>query len=73
MRETYPWLSPAFDGALGTRSMIDNGIQWISQWEFEYIIEDILNKLVRRKITAKTATEAIQKKLDEIKKRNEQL
>jgi DNA-binding LacI/PurR family transcriptional regulator/ABC-type glycerol-3-phosphate transport system substrate-binding protein len=71
MRETYPWLTPAFDGALGTRSLIDNRIQWISQWEFECLIEEVLYKLVRHKITAKTAAENIQKKLAEIKKRSE--
>jgi ABC-type glycerol-3-phosphate transport system substrate-binding protein len=69
MRETYPWLSPALDGAQDTRGMIDSGVHWISQWEFECAAESILNQLIHNQITAKTAVEELQKKLADIKKR----
>jgi DNA-binding LacI/PurR family transcriptional regulator/ABC-type glycerol-3-phosphate transport system substrate-binding protein len=69
MRETYPWLSPVFDGVRDTRGMIDDGVHWISQWEFEYVLEAILDRLIRKKITAQDAAGALRKKLIEIKKR----
>jgi DNA-binding LacI/PurR family transcriptional regulator/ABC-type glycerol-3-phosphate transport system substrate-binding protein len=69
MRETYPWLSPAFDGAQDTRNMIDSRVYWISQWEFECVAEEILNQLIHNQITAKTAVEELQRKLAGIKKK----
>jgi DNA-binding LacI/PurR family transcriptional regulator/ABC-type glycerol-3-phosphate transport system substrate-binding protein len=70
MRETYPWLSPSFDGVQDTRSMIDNGVHWISQWEFECLAEGILNRLLHGRLDVKTATEELLEKLADIKKRD---
>lgn len=70
MRETYPWLSPALDGAQDTRSMVDSGVYWISQWEFECVAESVLSQLIHNQITAKTAVEELQKRLAGIKRRS---
>jgi ABC-type glycerol-3-phosphate transport system substrate-binding protein len=69
MRETYPWLSPSFAEVQNTRSMIDNGIQWISQWKFETLAESLLNQLIRGQIDVKTAAETLRKKLANARKR----
>jgi DNA-binding LacI/PurR family transcriptional regulator/ABC-type glycerol-3-phosphate transport system substrate-binding protein len=69
MRETYPWLSHAFDGMQDTRSMIDSGVHWISQWEFERVAEGILNELLNGRISAKAAARELREKLAGIGRR----
>jgi DNA-binding LacI/PurR family transcriptional regulator/ABC-type glycerol-3-phosphate transport system substrate-binding protein len=67
MRETYPWLSQTFDGVKNTRTMIDPGIKWISQWEFEFIAENILNKLLDGQISIRKVLEDLFRQLVDIK------
>jgi hypothetical protein len=43
--------------------MIDKGVQWISQWEFESTGEETLNRLLDRELSIKDAVEDLWQKL----------
>jgi ABC-type glycerol-3-phosphate transport system substrate-binding protein len=63
MLDSYPWLSQTFEGVKYSRPMIDKGVQWISQWEFESTGEETLNRLLDGKLSIKDAVEELWQKL----------
>jgi ABC-type glycerol-3-phosphate transport system substrate-binding protein len=63
MLDSYPWLSQTFEGVKYSRPMIDKGVRWISQWEFESIGEETLNRLLDKELSIKAAVEELWQKL----------
>jgi len=68
MKKVYPWLASASDSVYASRKMIDPEVHWVSQWEFECVTENILNRLTHNKINIKTAAEELWKRLADIKR-----
>jgi DNA-binding LacI/PurR family transcriptional regulator/ABC-type glycerol-3-phosphate transport system substrate-binding protein len=66
MLESYPWLSQTIYGIKNSRPMVDRGVKWISQWEFESSGEKILNRLLDGKISAKKTLEELWQLLSEL-------
>jgi DNA-binding LacI/PurR family transcriptional regulator/ABC-type glycerol-3-phosphate transport system substrate-binding protein len=69
MLNSYPWLSQTIEGVKYSRSMIDRGVQWISQWEFESAGEKTLNRLLDGELSIEDTVEELWRKLSAIKAR----
>jgi DNA-binding LacI/PurR family transcriptional regulator/ABC-type glycerol-3-phosphate transport system substrate-binding protein len=69
MLDSYPWLSQTIEGVKYSRPMIDRGVQWISQWEFESTGEETLNRLLDGELSTEDAVKELWQKLSAIKTR----
>jgi DNA-binding LacI/PurR family transcriptional regulator/ABC-type glycerol-3-phosphate transport system substrate-binding protein len=69
MLNSYPWLSQTIEGVKYSRSMIDRGVQWISQWEFESTGEKTLNRLLDGELSIEDTVKELWQKLSAIKAR----
>lgn len=67
MISTYPWLPQAFDGFKDTQSMINTNIEWLSQWQFEVLADQILRECINSSIAPEIALSNLYNELRTLK------